>query len=153
MTAPQLNADTAAAFARARTLSVYSAPADNAWHETKAQVTTDESVTIYGVDNGWVLVGYSIGNGKKGRIGYVETSTLAEPEKVQPLVFGTATAVLAKDTRATDDPMHSGNTKITLKANTTVTVLALLDKWAYVETEVNGKPCRIFVRQTAITNK
>ena len=37
---------------------------------------------IYGVENGWVLVSYTIGNGSRGRIGYIKNTTLADAENV-----------------------------------------------------------------------
>ena len=59
---------------------MYCAPGEETYRVDGAQVDTDETVLIYGVENGWVLVSYTIGNGSRGRIGYIKNTTLADAE-------------------------------------------------------------------------
>lgn len=96
-----------------------------------AQVDTDESVLIYGVENGWVLVSYTIGNGSRGRMGYIDDSTLADAENVAKLGFCSIPITLASDCDGTDDPLNAKETLTSLKAGDQVTLLAFMgDEWA-----------------------
>lgn len=150
--APMLAALSDAQFARRQSLQVFSAPTKDAYRPSGAQVTTDEAVEIYGVTgDGWVLVSYTIGNGGRGRIGYIETTTLAEADSVARLNFTDMEMTLTKACRGTDDPIYAKGEIRSFKAGDTVTLLAFMDsEWAYVETENGGKPCRLFIPQTAL---
>lgn len=153
-TAPTLTALTDAAFARRQTLMVYSAPDENSFRDKQAQVTTDDTVAIYGVTGDWVLVSYAIGNGSKGRVGYVDTSTLADPANVAKLNFADIPLTLARDTSATDDPLRGKAELFKLPKGTDVKLLAFIGKdWAYIETTFKGKICRAFVPGSSFTDK
>lgn len=150
MTAPRMGS-VEAAFEKARTLKVYSAPDENAWAADRAQVTTDDTVAIYGVENGWVLVSYAIGDGSRGRIGYIDTMTLANPESVPELGFCSLPLTLTRNAKATDDPLRSKSTITTLEKGEQVTLLAFFgDDWAYVQTTHEGKACRLFIPVSAL---
>ena len=138
-------------FENIKTLKVYSAPSEDAYRDERWQVTTDDKVDIYGVEGDWVLVGYLIGNGSKGRIGYIENSTLQTPEDVDRLGLVSIEATLTKSADVTDDPLN-GKGKITsLKKGTEVKILGFLNsEWAYVEIIYNKKPCRMFIPQTSL---
>ena len=140
-----------AAFEKARTLKVYGAPSEDSWNAECAQVTTDESVAIYGMDGTWVLVSYAIGNGSRGRIGYIDDMTLGESAAIPQIDFSHITIALNRSAHATDDPLRSRSTLTTLKAGKEVTLLAFMgDEWAYVETELDEKPCRLFIPRNAL---
>lgn len=149
--APTLAALGDAAFDKRQTLKVYSAPSEDAYRESPWQVTTDDSVGIYGVENGWVLVSYEIGNGKRGRMGYIDTTTLQDPQHVAALGLVSMEVPLTKDAAATDDPLKGKGKITTLKKDTTVKLLAFLgSEWAYVETTLEGKVCRLFIPQKSL---
>ncbi len=149
--APSLAALGDASFEKRSTLKVYTAPEEGAYRDSKAQVTTDETVAIYGVENGWVLVSYAIGNGSRGRVGYIENTTLAEPESVAQLNFASMEMTLTKNAEATDDPLNGKATFTKLKKGDTVTLLAFMgSEWAYVQIAHDGKPCRLFIPQAAL---
>ena len=149
--APSLAPLADASFEKARTLKVYSAPSEDSFRDSGAQVTTDETVAIYGTVGEWVLVSYRIGNGSKGRVGYIDSMTLNAPESVAKLQFASATLVLAKNANATDDPLGNKGTITSLKKGDEVTLLAFMgDEWAYIETTYKGKPCRLFIPQKAL---
>lgn len=140
-----------AAFEHVRTLKVYSAPGETTWSADGAQVTTDERVAIYGVENGWVLVSYAIGDGSRGRIGYIENTTLANPESVPNLGFCSLPLTLARNAKATDDPLRSQNVITTLQKGDEVTLLAFFgEQWAYVQTTLESKVCRLFIPVSAL---
>lgn len=140
-----------ASFARARTLDVYSAPSEQAWRSKKAQVTTNDNVAIYGRVGEWVLVSYTIGNGSRGRMGYIDDMTLDNPEGVAQLAFSNIPITLTSDAKATDDPLYGQETIRTIPAGEQVVLLAFLgNDWAYVQTTIEDKECRLFIPQQVL---
>ena len=124
---------------------------ENAWAAEGAQVTTNETVGIYGVENGWVLVSYAIGDGSRGRMGYIANTTLADPEKAPQLGFCSLPMTLTRNAKATDDPLRSKTTITTLKKGDEVTLLAFFGhEWAYVQTTYESKVCRLFIPVSAL---
>ena len=145
---------TNASFEKARTLKVYSAPDKTAWSAQGAQVTTDETVAIYGLEGNWVLVSYAIGNGSRGRIGYIDTMTLSDPENVAKLDLCSLPMTLTSSAKATDDPLRGRATLFSLEKGDEVKLLAFFDEeWAYVETEFENKLCRVFIPVSALKEK
>lgn len=149
--APSLAALGDAGFEKAKTLPVHLAASEDGYRENKWQVTTDENVGIYGVENGWVLVSYPIGNGSKGRMGYIETTTLENADQVAQLSLSSIDITLTKDAVATDDPLYGKAKLTTIKKGATVKLLAFMgSEWAYVETTYKDKPCRLFIPQASL---
>jgi len=149
--APRIEVQADASFEKARTLRVYSAPGKTTWAAEGAQVTTDETVAIYGVENSWVLVSYAIGDGSRGRMGYIDTMTLANPDSVAKLNFCALPIVLTGNAKATDDPLRGAATLTTLNKGDEVTLLAFFgDDWAYVQTTLDSKVCRLFIPVSAL---
>lgn len=150
MVAPELQPQNAS-FEKARSLKVYGAPGENTWSAEGAMVTTDETVTIYGLEKGWVLVSYAIGDGSRGRIGYIDDKTLEDPEAVPQLNFCSLPMTLTKDAEGTDDPLRGKAPIAQFQAGDKVTLLAFMgDEWAYVQTGVDSKVCRLFIPRTAL---
>ena len=152
--APVLAVLSDASFEKRQTYKVYSAPDENSFRDSKAQVTTDETVQIFGVTGDWVLVGYQIGNGSRGRIGYIENTPLADKDNVAQIAFTDVKLKLTKKAGATDDPLHGKTRLFEIKKDTEVTLLAFLGTdWAYVETEYKSKPCRVFIPRSTLAAK
>ena len=150
--APNLANLSDAAFEKAQTLPVYCAPGEETYRVDGAQVDTDETVLIYGVENGWVLVGYTIGNGSRGRIGYIKNTTLADAENVAKLGFCSVPLTLASDCEGTDDPLYGKEPLTSLQAGDKVTLLAFMgDEWAYVQIGLEGRVCRLFIPRSALS--
>lgn len=150
-TAPTLAVLGDASFAKRQTLKVYSAPDEGSYRNSQAQVTTDETVQIFGVTGEWVLVSYKIGNGSRGRIGYIANTTLADADNVAQLAFVSVPLKLTKKASATDDPLAGKGKLFDLKKDAQVTLLAFLGAdWAYVETTYKDKPCRVFIPRAAL---
>lgn len=149
--APVLAPLSGVSFEKARSLNVYTAPSENAWRDRKAQVTTNENVSIYGITGEWVLVSYTIGNGSRGRFGYIDDMTLDNPESVPQLAFANLPMALLADVDATDDPLYGQAAITSLKVGDEVTLLAFMgSEWAYVETAVEGKVSRLFIPRQAL---
>ena len=150
-TAPSLAALGDASFAKRQSLKVYSAPDENSYRDSKAQVTTEADVAIYGTTGEWVLVSYTIGNGSRGRMGYIANTTLADAANVAQLGFVKIPIQLSKDAKATDDPLYGKGKLFEIKKGTEVTLLAFLgNEWAYVETTYKKKVCRAFIPREAL---
>ena len=140
-----------ASFAKRQTLKVYSAPQEDSFRDSKAQVTTDESVSIFGTTGDWVLVSYVIGNGSKGRVGYVANTTLADATNVAQLSFADVAITLTKNAKATDDPLNGKSKLFEIKKDTEVKLLAFMGTdWAYIETTYKSKPCRVFIPRASL---
>ena len=150
MLAPELSVLEDAAFEKRRSLEVYSAPGENTWRARNATVTTDDTVAIYGVENGWVLVSYAIGNGSRGRIGYIDDLTLDNPGKVKPLSFCALPMTLVTAAEGTDDPLRGREPILSLNKGDQVTLLAFMEDWAYVQSGLEGRVCRYFIPKTAL---
>ena len=114
-------------------------------------MTTDETAAIYGVEDGWVLVSYAIGNGSRGRMGYIDDRQLDEDAKVEPLDLVRIPCILTRNAKATDDPLRGRNTLTTLRKGEEVVLLAFMDgDWAYVETTLDDRVCRLFIPESAL---
>ena len=153
LTAPELE-PVSAVFKTRRSLDVYSAPNDASYRNANAQVTTNDSVIVYGVVDNWVLVSYPIGyNNIKGRIGYIQNITLSEPESVHQLQFADVKIELKRSASATDDPIYGQKALFRISKGDTITLLAFMgDEWAYVETDYLGQQCRVFIPRAAVTD-
>ena len=140
MEAPSLQALNDASFVETKTMKVYSAPSEAAYRNENAQVDTNDKVDIYGTTHdGWVLVYYPIGNGSRGRMGYIQNTTLADAEGVQQLPFTAISMPLTKNAKGTEDPLIGQAVSMELKKGTEVTLLAFMgEEWAYVETNLEG---------------
>ncbi len=98
----------------------------------KAYMATSDTVYLYGRENGWLLVQYSI-SASQYRFAYVRENAVVSPEAVASLQFQWIPAALAWDCAITDDPLHSASPLISASAGTSVYFLARLDSWAYIE--------------------
>lgn len=152
MEAPSLQALNDASFVETKTMKVYSAPSEAAYRNENAQVDTNDKVDIYGTTHdGWVLVYYPIGNGSRGRMGYIQNTTLADAEGVQQLPFTAISMPLTKNAKGTEDPLIGQAVSMELKKGTEVTLLAFMgEEWAYVETTREGMQYRFFIPQNAL---
>ena len=152
MEAPSLQALNDASFVETKTMKVYSAPSEAAYRNENAQVDTNDKVDIYGTTHdGWVLVYYPIGNGSRGRMGYIQNTTLANAEGVQQLPFTAISMPLTKNAKGTEDPLIGQAVSMELKKGTEVTLLAFMgEEWAYVETTREGMQYRFFIPQNAL---
>lgn len=132
-------------------LPVYSAPSEHAWRGAngKASVSTNGAVYAAGWENGWLLVMYETNNGSI-RVGYVDTGSIRGGVPMDTrLNFSYVTATVEQSSFLTDDPARTGSVMTTLTAGTTVTWLTRFynnSAWDYVETTVNGKTARGFIR-------
>ena len=114
-------------------LDAYSGPGTNYMRgaDGRAYMSSNESAYVYGSENGYVLVQYHV-SGNQWRFAYV-SSRLVSSGSVPPLNLQRRAAIVQEATVVTDDPLHSQTEFTTVGGGTTVTVLANLDNWAYIE--------------------
>lgn len=132
-------------------LAVYSAPTKSAWRGAngKASVSTNGAIYAAGWESGWLLIMYETNNGSV-RVGYVNASSIRGGVPMDlNLDFAYDSASVLTRCTLTDDPARTGSSIVTLQPGTTVTWLTRFynqSAWDYVETTVNGKTVRGFIR-------
>ena len=134
-----------------QSLPVYSAPSKKAWRgaKGKASVSTNGAIYAAGWESGWLLVMYETNNGSV-RVGYVDSGSIrgGVPFDLN-LDFSYAPATVLEGCTLTDDPARNGTAITTLQPGMTVTWLTRFynnSAWDYVETSVDGKTARGFIR-------
>ena len=121
-------------FTGGKKYEVYSAPDKKSIRggNGKAKVSTNGWIQVFGKENGWILIQYSI-DSEHYRFGYISEKALPKKAAVEDLQFSTVSAVIGYPVSVTDDPLFSQNTLTTLTGGETVTWLANVGDWAYIE--------------------
>lgn len=129
---------------------VYSGPGSHYYQASGAVVSGGRS-RVYGSENGWILMGYGLSDGRY-RIGWVDAAALPAGAAVPELVFAHRPAKAVNLVRVYDDPIMKPRTVFEIQPGGTFTVLATQRDgyYAYIETEFNGQPYRGFVNQKNI---
>ncbi len=134
-----------------QSLPVYSAPGKGSWRgaKGKAEVSTNGVVYAAGWESGWLLVMYETNAGSV-RVGYVSADSIRGGVPMDTsLSFAYDPAMVTESCTLTDDPARTGSTITTLRSGTQVTFLTRMYNryaWDYVETTVDGKTVRGFIR-------
>ena len=132
-------------------LAVYSAPSKSAWRAAngKATVSTNGAIYAAGWESGWLLLMYETNNGSV-RVGYVKAGDIRGGVRMDlNLSFAYDSATVTQRCTLTDDPARTGTSITTLQPGATVTWLTRFynnSAWDYVETTVDGKTVRGFIR-------
>lgn len=120
-------------------LPVYTGP-DTAYlrgANNKAMCSTNDSVYVAGVEDGWVLILYRLNKGG-ARMGYTSLANLRDRHFHPPLLRMAKTkATIKSDCTLTDDPIMQTSKLAKLKAGDQVSYLLTLvnsRSWAYIET-------------------
>lgn len=135
-------------------LRVYSGPDESYYRGAngKASASTNGKVYACGWEDGWLMVMYWT-NGGSIRVGYAPSKDVDAYVDLPSLNFVYEDAQIIKRCTLTDDPVMTNQKLVTLQKGTTVTYLGEFinrDRWAYVETEADGKPVRGFVRADCV---
>ena len=130
---------------------VYSAPdkASLRGGNDKARVSTNGWIQVFGREEGWILIQYSIDKDHY-RFGYISDKSLPKKAAVPDLGFIRSTVYIANDVSVTDDPLYSHAGLAFLREGTAVTLLARLGEDTYIEGQSDGKTFRGFVPAEAI---
>ncbi len=133
-----------------RKYDVYSAPTRASYRAAngKAVVSTNSWIQVFGVEDGWAMIQYSI-DAEHYRIGYIVEEALPVNADVGYLNFSPIPAWPDHLVTLTDDPFYSGEAITTIGFGTEVQWLATIGSWAYVEIN-NGQLMRGFVPANAL---
>lgn len=129
-----------------RTLPVYQGPGKAYYRAARggAMMSTREPFVVYGEENGWLLIGYTVQKGVM-RFGYVETSKLGGVQAPK-LALAPVQMPLTMSTEMKFDPVYFYEIGPVFDAGTPVTYLAMFDvTCAFVEAQLDGEPVRGFV--------
>ena len=121
-------------FTGGKKYEVYSAPDKNSIRggNGKAKVSTNGWIQVFGKENGWILIQYSI-DSEHYRFGYISEKALPKKAAVEDLQFSPVSAVIDHPVSVTDDPLFSQSTLTTFTGGETVSWLATMGNWAYIE--------------------
>ena len=130
---------------------VYSAPDKTSLRGAngKAKVSTNSWIQVFGTENDWALIQYSI-DASHYRFGYISSKALPKKANVPALSFHAVDAWTTTAVSLTDDPLYSGSELLFLQEGLHVTWLATLGEWAYVEVS-SGDWARGFVPLSSVT--
>ena len=137
--------------------AVYTAPSTAAYRANngKAAVSTNGPVYALGQDHGWMLMLYEANAAGQYRVGYVEISKIkGKKPALDYLSWDNSVCEVTDSTTLTDDPAWTGQTLATLPAGARVTYLTTMyntDAWDYVETTIDGKQARGFVKSGTLS--
>ena len=133
---------------RGTVFEVYAAPFADAWRAAggRAKVSADEPFTLLGTaENGaWSMIEYRVSGGAK-RIGWARLPNIDPGYGDEFPADDARRCTLTRDAPLTDDPRGHGKAAVKKRAGETVTALGLMDEWAYVQTEIDGKTAWLFV--------
>lgn len=120
----------------------------------RASVSIEQAFTVLGKSEGWLMVLYVIDK-DQWRVGYIDPTGHAALELAAQLTDEIAFErregyTTEKKIRLYDDPEHAKEQLGWIAAGQPVTVLREMDAWLYVETQIDGKPCRGFVKRGAL---
>lgn len=121
-------------FAGGKKYPVYSAPDKTSVRggNGKAAVSTNGWIQVFGRENDWILIQYSIDN-EHYRFGYIDAASLPKKASVHDLNFQGSPAWTTGEAIITDDPLYSRTALKTLNGGTQVTLLSTMGNWAYIE--------------------
>ncbi len=121
-------------FTGGRKYDVYSAPTETSYRGAngKAAVSTNSWIQVFGVEDGWAMIQYSI-DADHYRIGYIVEEALPASADIPTLNFSPIPAWTSRGVTLTDDPFFSGADMITLPLYSDVQWLSTIGSWAYVE--------------------
>lgn len=138
-------------FVGGRKYEVYSAPSASSLRggSGKAVVSTNDWIQVFGQENGFILIQYDISSTHM-RMGYIDAGALPKGASVPSLALTRQPYTLAMNATLTDDPLFSGAALGQLYQGQSVTRLASMGSWAYVETTVNNMTAWGFIPQSAL---
>ncbi|MBR4458552.1 MAG: hypothetical protein IKS31_06325 [Clostridia bacterium] len=135
-------------FTGGKKYNVYTAPDKTSIRggNGKAAVSTNGWIQVFGREGDWILVQYSIDRDRY-RFGYISAKSLPKKASVPDLHFNAVRATLVKGVMVTDDPLYSRLAFTSEPAGMTVTWLATMGDWAYIQ----GARYRGFVPVSALS--
>ena len=121
-------------FTGGKKYEVYSAPDKGSIRggKGKAKVSTNGWIQVFGKEDGWILIQYSI-DSEHYRFGYIDATSLPKNAEAAELDFAGIEAVIDHPVTVTDDPLYSQSALTTQSGGESVAWLATMGDWAYIE--------------------
>lgn len=121
-------------FTGGRKYAVYTAPSKSSLRggNNKASVSTNGWIQVFGRENGFILIQYSI-DADHYRFGYIDAASLPRKASVPDLSFVRTPVTVTSAVTVTDDPLYSRSFLASLPAGAQATWLATVGSWAYIE--------------------
>ena len=135
--------------------AVYSGPGVYYYRAAKGRALMGGgSCIVFGIENGWVMIGYGLSNGSY-RIGYINEAALPQKGlRIPYLDLSYTTRQLTYTANLTDDIIRYMPTVATLPAGTYVLFLGYVYEnnttWAYVEVLADNSIMRGFIPASAL---
>lgn len=139
-----------AAPVEAHLTALFCGPTQGFYRHDDLCLDTGTPFTYFGQYDCWAMVG--IGTGETlGAIGWVESAAIDAPMTPE-LSFDDAWLVMVEeDTFLTDAPLADEPPKLcTIPRGTYLTLLAQLDGWGYVQTDLGDTPIRAFLPLSSV---
>ena len=131
-------------------LDLYCGPTQGFYRHAGQTLDTGKPYVLFGQYDCWAMVAQGT-PGDMGAVGWIESAAANLPE--EPLLgFDDAlSAMVEEDTFLTVTPFGESPAALcALARGTQVLLLAQMEGWAYVQTEIEGTPVRAFLPVSAI---
>ena len=139
-----------AAYGETTLIDLYCGPTMGFYRDGEAVIDLGQPFVFFGQYDCWAMVAQGT-PGDMGAVGWIESAAANLPE--EPLLgFDDAlSAMVEEDTFLTVTPFGESPAALCVLARgTQVLLLAQMEGWAYVQTEIEGTPVRAFLPVSAI---
>ncbi|MGI6738018.1 MAG: SH3 domain-containing protein [Christensenellales bacterium] len=130
--------------------AVYSGPGTEYYRAANGRANVKGGrCRFYGLDGDWAMMGYQYQDDY--RIGYIQSSGVPSGVSLSQLNFMYEPVTIVQDANFNDDPILSPSKIGVISKGTTVSLLGFFgERWAYIETTLEGEPARGFVNRARI---
>ena len=139
-----------AAYGETTLIDLYCGPTMGFYRDGEAVIDLGQPFVFFGQYDCWAMVAQGT-PGDMGAVGWIESAAANLPEE-PALGFNDAlSAMIEEDTFLTVTPFGESPAALCALARVTqVLLLAQMEGWAYVQTEIEGTPVRAFLPVSAI---
>lgn len=139
--------------ADAQALALYCGPTQGFYRHNGQTLCTGAPYVVFGQYDCWAMAAQGTAE-DFGPVGWVEAGSLSLPDGAAELGFDDGfAAMIEEEAPVTDNPLADDpfdGWGAALPRGTQVIVLARLDGWLYVQSEVDGAPARVFIPEESI---
>ena len=129
------------------TPALYCGPTQGSYRIGEQTLDLSKPYVFFGQSDCWAMVAQGTPDAF-GPVGWVESALLDVLPDDPELSFDDALAAMVEeDAPVTNDPLGAGSEQwdLTLPRGTEVVVLASFGDWLYIQTEISGRPARVFI--------
>lgn len=134
-------------------IDLYCGPTQGFYRAGEETLDLAKPYVFFGQFDCWAMVAQGTPE-SFGPVGWVECALLDALPDAPELAFHNAlTAMIEEDTALTNNPLsfiQDTPSAHTLARGTEVIILAQMDDWLYIQTEIDAVPARMFIRASAL---